>query len=141
MEETLEEAPVVEQTPAVYIGTKKVTSTEAPKEGWTKYTLEDNRTGLVTDEQFASMKSDTAYEDGKVVVKQWSPVTVKVLKLLLEVDMPMGDLDFIVFQIKESVLNNASKAVSKKFSRALENDIRLSQIDAVLKTDTELIKE
>lgn len=124
-----------------YIGTQKVVLADTPKEGWVKFTLEDKRSDLVTVEQFNSMKSDVPYDDGQVRVKKWVPVTAKMLKTLLEADMPMGDREFVMMQLEESIVLNYKKAVSKSFKRKDTEEIRFSQVHEVLQTTTELIED
>lgn len=124
-----------------YIGQQKIVLADSPKEGWIKYGLEDNKTDLVTVEQFNNMKSETAYDDGQVRVKKWIPITAKMLKILLEAEMPMGEKDFVMMQLNESIFLNYEKAVAKLFKRKDTDSVRFSQAHEVLQSTTELIND
>lgn len=124
-----------------YIGSSKVVKVEPQAENWVHYDLEDGRSGLVRQEQFDAMRRTESYQDEMVMVYKWGPVTSRILQVLLEFDMPMSDMNFVVKQVNQSVIDNYEKAVSKLFKRQLTDHIRLSQIDEVLKTSTEVIKE
>jgi len=134
------EEEVKANTMDLYIGQSKVVKTE-PNGMFIHYETEDGRSGLVHFEQYNSMAKEAAYDDDYIMVYKWAPVSAKILKLLLEVNMPMSDLNFITKQVQQSVIDNYEKAVAKKFGRQLTDHVRLSQLDEVLKTDTELIVE
>lgn len=124
-----------------FIGSSKVKSVVPQAENWVHYDLEDGRMGLVRQEQFDSMKKEAAYDDGFVVVYKWLPLTAEMLKLALAYDVPMGEADFVTKQFGQSFSDSYEKAVSKMFKRSITEHIRISQIDEILKSDTELIKE
>lgn len=124
----------------LYIGQGKVIKTE-PRGQFVHYELEDGRSGLAHFEQYNSMTKEQPYNEEYAIVYKWAPVSAKILKLLLEVDMPMSDMNFVTKQVQQSIIDNYEKAVAKTFGRQLTDHIRLSQIDSVLKTTTELIKE
>lgn len=124
-----------------YVGQSKVVTADLPKEGWVKYGLENGKSGFVTVEQFNNMKSETPYEEEMVRVRKWTPVTAKLLFVLLEADIPMGEVDFVVAQMKQSVLDAYAKATSKLYKRKDEDLVRYSQLHEVIKSDTPFIEE
>jgi len=124
-----------------FIGSSKVKSVVPQSENWVRYELEDGRSGLVRQEQFDSMKRDSAYGDEYVIVYKWSPLTAEILKLALMYDIPIGETNFISKQFEQTMVDNYEKAVSKMFKRSITEHIRISQLDEIIKTTTELIKE
>lgn len=124
-----------------YVGQSRIVSSEPRENGFVHYDLEDGRSGLVKYDQFNSMAREAAYDDQMVMVYKWAPVSAQILKCLLDYRMPMSDLNFVTRQVQESIVENYEKAVSKLFKRQLTDHVRLDQVNEVLKTTTELIKE
>lgn len=136
----MNEEEVKENLADLYIGQSKVVKTEA-RGVFVHYETEDGRSGYVHHEQYNSMAKIAPYDEEYILVYKWAPVSAKILKILLEVDMPMSDMNFVTKQVQQSIVDNYEKAVSKKFGRSITDHIRLSQLDEVLKSSTEIIVE
>lgn len=101
----------------------------------------------------AALRETEINLDEADIDKRWDPVTVKMLGLLLDYDFPAGEQGFIISQLFKyeldvvlNKLNNSvnvsfDKAVSKKFSRPIQEQIRFSQVAETLKTETPFIEE
>ena len=92
-------------------------------------------------EQFASMVSELPYDDAEVQLRRWKPVVAKMLGVLLEADMQLGDKDFVLNRLEESLIKNYNDAVAKLFKRKHISFIRLGQIDEILKQDSEMVED
>lgn len=136
-EEKTSEAVIVDQ----YIGASKVVKTEPRDKDFVHYELADGRTGLVRFDQLNSMEKDQPYEDGLIISYKWMPVNNQIYKILSEYDMPMSDLGFIIKQLHASVVENADKASAKLFKRQSTDNVRLSQVNEIIESKTELIVE
>jgi len=142
------ETPVVESNTEVepvvvdlFIGSSKVVKTEVKENDFIHYELEDGRSGFVKVDQYENMAREQAYDDQFVRVYRAQPISAKCLQVLLDYNIPLNEVDFNVKQIAQSIDDSYEKAVSKLFKRQLTDHIRVGQVDEVLKTNTELIKE
>lgn len=132
-----------------YIGQNEIIKADIPREGWITYTIMfPNMKGeleelveTVSIEQFDAMKSETPYEDGQVPVRQWNGLISELLKTLLKYDIRMGDKDFIVQRLDASIKENFKKATAKLYKRKHNDFVRFSQIDEILKSDTEMYED
>lgn len=143
-EENKVEAPVVPETPVEpekFIGSGKVVKMETRDNGFVHYELDSGIVGLVKSDQYDNMVKGAAYDGQMVMVLKWSPVTAQILKLLLDYQLPMSDMNFVSKQMQQSIVDNYEKACSKLFKRQSTDHVRISQIDEVLKTNTDLIIE
>lgn len=132
-----------------YIGQHEVVKADMPKEGWISYTImfpnmegvEEEVTSSVLVEQFEAMKSEEPYPDGEVAVREWKACLSELMGVILKYDIQMADRDFITNQLNSSITENYRKAAAKLFKRKHIDFVRMSQIDEVLKSDTEFLPE
>lgn len=121
-------------TPELYIGKQKIQHhfyDEVIEMVAVK--LEDNTTHEFTQEQFDSVKSEDAYDDGLVVVRKWQPALHEILQVLLKNGMTMGEKDFILERLDTSIVNNYQTAVNKLFDVKHVSLISMKSVDVVLK--------
>ena len=125
----------------LFIGTKL--ATKIVRDGDVVFYTPDgeNMPRKATALQFDSMASELPYDDAEVQVRRWKPVVAKLLSILLEEDMQLGDKDFILTRLEESLIKNYNDAVAKLFKRKHISFIRLSQLDEVLKQDSEMVED
>lgn len=132
-----------------YVGQQEVTKADYPKEGWVQYTIQypnmkgelEDITETVTVEQFDAIKSETPYENGLVAVKMWNGLISELLAVLLKHDIRMGDKEFIIQRLDQSIVENYRKATAKLFKRKHGDFVRFSQVDEILKSDTEMLED
>lgn len=134
------EPPAVEPMPEplVFVGSSRVESQEVLASGKIKVVLHEPQ-GVppvltFTPEQFEAVKSATPYEDGQISVRKWRMCVAMMIKLLLDNDMQMGDMSFVLTRLRDSIQTNFDKAVGKKFEVTDQDFISLHQIDEVLKS-------
>ena len=113
-------------TPDIYVGTAKVTPVTLPS-GLISVTIEGVEIKS-TQEQFDSMKSDTPYEDGLVMIRKWKPTIAKVLSVLTQDNLTMNDKDFVIQRVDQSILQNYRSAISKLFGVEGQEDVSMQQI-------------
>jgi len=125
----------------VYIGTKAVTKILHDGDIVFYTPVGEDMPRKTTLSQFSSMVSELPYDDAEVQLRRWSPVVSKLLGILLEADMQLGDRDFVLNRLDESLTKNYNDAIAKMFKRKHISFVRLSQIDEILKQDSELIED
>lgn len=133
--------PAVEPMPdpIVFIGSSRVTKTEILPSGLIRAYLHEP-SGVppeldFTAEQYEAVKSATPYEDGRISIKKWNMFIAKTILLLMENNMQMGDMSYVLGRLRESLQNNFEIGVAKKFGVKDQDFITLQQIDEVLKSN------
>lgn len=122
--------------PVVYVGSSKVLETVKLDSGNIRVTLFEPQ-GVppvldFTPEQYDSVKSETPYADAQISVRKWRLSVAKMIQILLEANMEMGDMQFVIGRLRDSLIANYGKAVAKKFGAVDEDRITLQQVDEVL---------
>lgn len=125
----------------MFIGLQKIKTEIDLGDGKIKYILENDSGDTVTKEQFESMSSETAYEDGFVRVRKWNPALEKIMPILLENDLKLIEKDFVTGRIDETIVDSYRKAAAQVFGSDFEHNITLSQIHKVLTGKDKIMAE
>jgi len=116
----------------LFIGKAKVIWYNS-SEGDTKYTLDDGSSGTVTDEQFSAMAKTSRYEDKMAQVYKWNQAVSEIVEILLKNKMMLIEKDFVSGRVDSTIVENYGKAAAILFGAPMEEFIKLSDIDRVLK--------
>ena len=139
-DEQTQTAPVSEEVamPKLYVGSSSVASVETLTDGMVQVTLSDPQ-GVppvltFTAEQFEAVKSETPYEDSRISRRKWKLAVAKIIGILMENHMEMGDMAFVLPQVRDAISTYYQDAIAKKFGVKDEDAITLQMIDIVLKS-------
>lgn len=127
----------------VFIGSEEVVlSDQSVESGLVKYkTSTEGPMLTATVEQFQSMASPEAYDDGKVTVRKWRPLIENILEMMKDQNVQLADKGWILERIDESITQNHRRALSKLYNVSTVEQISLKQIDDVLTSDEEIPSE
>lgn len=130
---------MAEENKDIYVGSSKVLQVINLNDNLVEVDLLDPQ-GVppklhFTKDQFESVKSDTPYSDGEISIRKWKRTIAKMLTVLLEDNLEMGDMGFVLGRLRDSLTMNADNAVAKKFNVKHQDKISLQMIDEVLKSN------
>jgi len=136
-----EETTSVEVTPAeevkkIYVGKHAVAQVIPQTQTETVAVIyEDNSHDEFTAEQWEAVMADAPYDDALIPIKKWTPALTQILEILQKNKMVLGDKDFVLNRLDQSLVNNYQKAVNKYFGVEHVSQISLDMIDVALKND------
>lgn len=132
------EAETPKEEVAFYIGASRVLSTDQDTEtGMVKYVLEGSEmVWECTLDQYKSMADTQPYPDGEVRIRKFTAMVKAVMQIFLENNIQMGDKDFVIQRIDETIVQNYQIAVAKALGRRHTSFVTFKQLDEILKKDT-----
>ena len=119
--------------PKLYIGASEVTSVDSVDGSLYKIKLADGRNMEFTPEQWISAQSEEPYDEGLISIRKFKPVLQKLLEVFLNSNIKMGEKNFILERLDESLVQNYRAAVCKKLGVDHQDHVSLKMIDEILK--------
>ncbi len=95
--------------------------------------FENGKSEDYTNEQWASIKSNEAYEDGMVSVRKHEKMMQRMIKEMVDSRVTLGEKSWILERIDESIHKNYIDSVAKAYSVPFVEKIMLAQINQTLK--------
>lgn len=93
---------------------------------------EDGSTEDFTTEQWTSIRSEEKYDDGLVTVRKHEQLMKRIVKELVDSRITIGEHDWVLQKVSESLGVNYREAISKLFQVKRPESIMLSQVHDVL---------
>ena len=127
----------------VYIGKKRVQQQSRVEQlNMVSVKYDDNTTEDYSLRQFDAVKSDEPYDEGQVQIRKWKPLVKDILTGMLADSMNLGDKDFILGRVEESLVHNYEAAICKIMGDVEHvNFINLKDVDYILKDNETETKE
>lgn len=101
----------------------------------------NGKTEDFTVEQWEAVKSELPYEDGEVSNRKHEGLMVRILKQMVKSRVTIGEQDWILQRINQSIGENYRKSIAKVYGVSFPEKIMLAQIDEVLKAELPVATE
>jgi len=94
--------------------------------------LENGKSEDYTNEQWANLKSEEAYDDGMISIRKHEKIMVRMLKEMVESRVTLQEHEWILQRLGELIGGNYRNAIAKLFDIDDPTQIMLAQIDEIL---------
>lgn len=134
IEKAIDEAIEKKEAPKIYVGQSEVdivSVTEGTDLVGVLYKTGKNED--FTTEQWNDVKSDTPYPDGEIMLRKHQKLMVRILKLMVDARITMGEQEWLLEGVNRSIVENYQKSVAVLYNVPYKEKIFLYDIDQVLR--------